>query len=125
MASSSQATFVSQAQTVQLLWNELLAWYAKVRNISNLTTKNAAQNAWKAMATAAQNGDGSVGTADGSPNETHVITTSNLNMSADDLINALNDMTMIASVLDGTLAAASYQQVDHRADAQSVTNLTQ
>jgi hypothetical protein len=31
---------------------------------------------------------------------------------------------MLCSVLDGTLAAASYQQVDHRGDAPSVTNLT-
>jgi hypothetical protein len=124
MASASQQTFISQAQTVQALWNQVLGWYASVRNISNLTTKDGAQVAWKAMATAAQNADGSVGAADGTPVETHVITAGNLGMSADDVINALNDMTMLCSVLDGTLAAASYQQVDHRGDAPSVTNLT-
>lgn len=126
MSLSSQSTYVAQARQIQSLWNEVLSWYAQVGTISRLTTKNGAQNAWKAMATTAQNSDGSTGTADGSPVETHPISvgTPALGMTADDIINALNDMTMICSVIDGTLAAASYTQVDHRGDAPSVTTLS-
>jgi hypothetical protein len=123
-AVANQATFVGQAQTIASLWNQFTAWYYAVQRVNQLSTKNGAQNGWKAMATAAYNNDGSIGTADGTPNNAHPITVSNLDMSANDIINALNDMITLCSVFDGTLAPASYFQVDHRGDAPSVSNLT-
>ena len=124
MSLSSQTVYIQQAQQVQSLWNQFWQWYYAVQKISNLTTENAAQNVWKAMATAAQNADGSLGAADGTPVNTHPITTGNLDMTANDIINALNDMVMITNVFNGTLTAASYAQTDHRADAVSLNNVT-
>lgn len=126
MSLSTQSVYIAQAQQIQSLWNQLWQWYYAVQKISNLTTENAAQNVWKAMATAAQNADGSLGAADASPVNTHPITagTPALDMTANDIINALNDMVMITNVFNGTLTAASYTQTDHRADAISLNNVT-
>lgn len=115
MSLANQSVYVAQAQAIQGLWNQFQALYFAVNRISELTAKNGAQAAWKAMATAAQKPDGSISATPDA----------NLNMTASDIINALNDMTMLCSVFDGTLAPAAYSQVDHRGDAPSVASLTQ
>jgi hypothetical protein len=119
-----QATYIGQAQTVQQLWNQLRNWYWQVKAVGLLTNGNGAQNVWKAMATAAQNADGSLGAADATPVNTDPITVGNLNMSADDIINALNDMTALASVFDGTAGTGYNASINHLNDAQSLLTLT-
>ncbi len=123
MALSSQSTYLAQAQTIAGLWNELILWYYRVKRLAALTTENGAQNVWKAMATSAQNSDGSLGNADGSPVNTDPITIGGLGMTADDIINSLNDMSMICSVLDGTGGGSLNASINHLGDAPSVTNL--
>lgn len=124
MSLAPQSAYIAQAQQVQALWNQFRTLLGAVGRISDLTNENGAQNVWKAMATAAQKADGSLGAGDTSPVNTDPITVGNLNMTADDIINALNDLVMIKSVFEGTLTAASYTQVDHRGDAPSVTTLS-
>lgn len=104
---ATQTTYVAQAQTVQSLANQMLLLYNQIRSINSETTNNGAQNGWKAMATAVQNADGSIGAADGAPNNAHPITvgTPPLNMAANDLINALNILILVSQVLDGSGSA--------------------
>ena len=131
MALAPQSVYVAQARQVQALWARWQQLYYDINRINQLTTKNGAQNVWKAMPTAAQNADGSLGSADpvATPVNTHPITTpdaagNQLGMAANDIINVLNDMILYASVHDGTNVAIAANAVDHRGDGQSVSNLT-
>ena len=84
--------------------------------------------AWKAMQTADQGADGALGGNDADADPSHPISVVHpatgraLGMSADDLINALNDLLLLAGVFDGSDAVE--QALDHRDDAPSVTNLS-
>ena len=125
MALATQAVYIAQAQTIQGIWNQWMALYQAIGSINLLTTKNGAQNVWKAMATAAQASNASLGTADESPVNTDPITVGNLDMTANDIINALNDLIALAQVFDGTGGSSIMSgSIDHRGDAPSVTNLT-
>lgn len=125
MALATQAVYIAQAQTIQGIWNQWMALYQAIGSINLLTTKNGAQNVWKAMATAAQASNASLGTADSSPVNTDPITVGNLDMAANDIINALNDLIALAQVFDGTGGSSIMSgSIDHRGDAPSVTNLT-
>jgi hypothetical protein len=125
MALAPQQVYISQAQTVQGLWNQWLGLYAAIGRINQYTTKNGAQNVWKAFATAAQASNAALGTADGSPVITDPITTGNLGFTATDAINALNDLIALAAVFDGSGGQGIMTgAIDHRGDAPSVTSLT-
>jgi hypothetical protein len=75
------------------------------------------------MATAIQNADGSPGNADATPDNTHPITTDTLGMTANEMINALNNMLMLCSVLDGTGGSGLNATIDHRGDAPSLVSI--
>ena len=126
MSLANQSVYIGQAQTIQDLWNGWLQIYEGIQRINALQAKLSSQNVWKAMATAAQNADGSIGAADGSPVNTDPITVSGMNaMTANDIINALNDLIALAEVFDGTGGNGIMTgAIDHRSDAISVTRLT-
>lgn len=129
MALAPQSVYLAQARQVQALWNRWVQLYYDIRKLNDLQAKNGAQNVWKAMSTAAQGTNAAMGTADANPVNTDPITVQDasgvaLGMTANDIINALNDLIQLTQVYDGTLPAASYSQVDHRGDAPSVSNLT-
>jgi hypothetical protein len=61
---STQATYISQAQTVQLLWNTLQTLCKQISSIASLSTQAGSQTAWNAMATATQIATGVIGAPD-------------------------------------------------------------
>lgn len=66
---------------------------------------------WAAMATAAQNTDGSLGAADGSPNAAHPITVGNINKSSTTLVAAVTLAIQLNNFLTNqTTIQANYMQ---------------
>ena len=125
MALATQQTYVGLAQAVQSAWNQWLALKGSIDSLNNLVTDSGAQNVWKAMTTAAQNSNASLGATDTNPVITNPITVGSLGMSATDIINAQNDLVALSQVFSGSGGASIMNgSIDHRGDAPSVTNLT-
>jgi hypothetical protein len=113
-----QVTAISEARQVQALWNQLLQLVAQVGPL-NQKCGSAMQNTWKAFATAPLDTDGSLGAADGSPNNANPMTIGSLGFSANDCINGLNDLVLVMNMVSGVSNPGSV--VDHRVDALTMT----
>lgn len=73
---------INTAQALRSLrnqWNQIVDEYNKL----------GASTVWSAMATAALNADGSIGTADGTSNTAHPITVGNIYRSESDLVSGI------------------------------------
>lgn len=73
-----QASAVAAANQLVALMNQARLLRASINEFVNQYNSEGYSSAWNAMATAAQNADGSLGTADGTPVTTHPITTAGM-----------------------------------------------
>jgi len=75
MAATPQSQAINGANDELIIMQQLQQVRAAIDNWLKQYTASAYSTLWNAMATTAVNGDGSLGTADGSPNNAHVIDT--------------------------------------------------
>lgn len=75
MSATPQSQAVNGVNDLLFVMQQLQQVRATVDNYLRQWTANGYATLWNAMATTAQNADGSLGTADGSPNTAHVIDT--------------------------------------------------
>lgn len=83
---SLQARAIYVAQQLSINLGMLKSANNNLQDLYNQYNNEGLSAVWAAMATAAQNTDGSLGAADGSPNSAHPITVGNINKSQAKLV---------------------------------------
>jgi hypothetical protein len=103
---------VSQVNSIQSLVAQLNGILANVRTIVAVNASNPMGNNWNALNTTALAGDGTLGTADGTPNTAHkidsrVYTALNRAVSATDATNGLQCLVDFNAFMNGTAVSAN------------------
>lgn len=94
-ADTKQTKAITAANTVIALAQQLAILRSSINDFVTAYNSEGYSNVWNALPTATQNTDGSLGTADGSPNTAHPINTGTVTtlakaVSATQLVNAVS-----------------------------------
>lgn len=114
MAATPQSQAINGANDLLFIMQQIQSARAAADNWLKQYTASNYSAAWNAMATAPQNTDGSLGTADGSPNNTHPIDTrlagaANLvvPLSSNNLVNGAALITALDAFFTNQVVATS------------------
>src|SRR5882762_6472097 len=114
MAATQQSQAIANANAIVSLSQQLLSLYIAITALNNAWGDDGSLTVMQALATAAQNADGSLGTADATPVNTHPIDTrvaanSTLGraVSANAITSALTQLNNIVSFINGGALAAT------------------
>lgn len=97
---------------------QLMAVYQLMTTLDAQWTDQSSATIIAAMPTAVQNADGSIGTADGSPNVAHPITLTLLSRAI-----SSNQIGQIKTIMDGIVAYVNGQAVTTQAGARAILNV--
>lgn len=114
MAATQQSQAIANANAIIGLSQQLLGLYTAITALNNAWGDDGSLTVVQALATAAQNADGSLGAADATPGNTHPIDTrlaanSTLSraVSANTLTSALTQLNNVVSFINGGAIAAT------------------
>jgi|SRR5262252_6017693 len=109
-----QSQAIQNANTITQLAAQLLNLYIAIQNVSNAWTDDGTANAINAFPTAPQNTDGSLGTADTTPNNAHPIDTRvsqftalQRTLSANQYASTLTILQNVVNYVNGQAVAAT------------------
>ena len=111
VTSTPQSQAISMANQIFLAGQTATTLYAQIAGIDQYWTDDGVANILNAMATAPENTDGSLGTADGSPNNNHPIDTRvypslNFAVSSNQIASMKTILDAIQSLLNGNVVSA-------------------
>lgn len=109
---TEQSQAIGVANGIIAAAQQLQAFYTSMTTLNQQWTDDAVANTLNALATAAQNTDGSLGTADTTPNTAHpidtrVVTTLSRAISANEIASLLTIMQNVLTYVNGSAVSAT------------------